>query len=505
MMHAHEDSQWPVLDELVERVVCARRQIAVAQAAEAKMLCEAVELIADRTAQLRQEAQQAGRRYDSSADLPLREVSLELGMAMRMSDRTVQARMSDAFTLVKEFPRTLEAWSAGDIDAGHAWGISRVGILLTDEDLRARYEDLALAAAATESPARMTQAAKAIAATLCPEAFAELARAAADERTVRLYELPEGMARIIADLPAPLAHAVVDRLTEMARAVLRETDTGPVDAEAAPVEPDAAAGDSTRAADAPADAATIEPEATEHDATTGPGDAAETGEAPEHDAATETLVTGPSSRTRRCVPGADPRRMDQIRADVFCDLLLTGAPTAHGTDGALASVRAQVQITVPALTLAGDDHGGPALLAGYGPIDPALARRIAGLAPGWDRVFADRHTGEPLAVDRYRPSAQLKRYLAARDERCRAPECTRPVYRADIDHTIPASQGGTTCDGNLGNFCRRHHICKHHTAWRVRQLGHGVLEWTAPTGRRYLDRPPAVVRFVPAREDPPPF
>ena len=503
-MHAHEDSQWPVLDALVERVVDQGRQIASAQAAEAKMLCEAVEVIVDRTAQLRREAQQAGRRYDSSADLPLREVSLELGMAMRMSDRTVQARVSEAFTLVKEFPRTLEAWSVGDIDAGHAWGISRVGILLTDADLRARYEELALAAAATESPARMTQAAKAIAATLCPEAFAELARAAADERMVRLYELPEGMARIIADLPAPLAHAVVDRLTEMARAVLRETDDAAADAD----------GADAGAADAPLGPESADATATGTDgaAAIGTDDVAdqkadaEAAEAPDPTRtgpATETVVTGPGSRTRQPAPGADPRRMDQIRADVFCDLLLTGAPTAHGDGDMLASITARVQITVPALTLAGDDSAGPALLAGYGPIDPALARRIAGLAPGWDRVFTDRCTGEPLAVDRYRPSAQLKRYLAARDERCRAPGCTRPAHRADIDHTFAASHGGATCDGNLGNFCRRHHTCKHHTAWRVRQLGHGVIEWTGPTGRRYLDRPPAAVRFVPAIDEAP--
>ena len=41
---------------------------------------------------------------------------------------------------------------------------------------------------------------------------------------------------------------------------------------------------------------------------------------------------------------------------------------------------------------------------------------------------------------------------------------------------------------------------------RVRQLGHGVIEWIGPTGRRYADRPPAVVRFVPLADDgPPPF
>lgn len=57
---------------------------------------------------------------------------------------------------------------------------------------------------------------------------------------------------------------------------------------------------------------------------------------------------------------------------------------------------------------------------------------------------------------------------------------------------------------NLAHFCRRHHTDKHQTAWRVRQLGRGVIEWIGPTGRRYADRPPAVVRFVPLIDDPPP-
>lgn len=488
-----DNSQWPVLDDLVGRVVSTRRQIAAAQAAEAKMLSDAVELIADRTAQLRQAAEQAGRHDNSPADLPLREVSLELGMAMRVSDRTVQARISEAFALVKEFPRTFKAWSAGEIDAGHAWGISRVGILLTDEATRARYEELALVAAATESPARMTQAAKAIAATICPEAFAELARSASEQRAVRLYELPEGMARIIADLPAPLAYAILDRLTEMARAVLHDPDDTVKDAVGA--EP-AAAGSETAAATGGADAsADASAEASADDVVTADAAVLEA----------ETVVTGPSTRTRPSEPDVDPRGMDQLRADVFCDLLLTGGPTAHGRGNELAAITARVQVSVPARTLAGDDAGGPALLAGYGPIDPQIARRFAGLAPGWDRVFTDPYTGDTLAVDRYRPSAQLKRYLAARDERCRAPGCTRPVYRSDQDHTVAASHGGATCDENLAHFCRRHHTCKHHAEWRVRQLGRGVIEWIGPTGRRYLDRPPALVRFVPADEDPPPF
>ena len=39
---------------------------------------------------------------------------------------------------------------------------------------------------------------------------------------------------------------------------------------------------------------------------------------------------------------------------------------------------------------------------------------------------------------------------------------------------------------------------KHATGWKVRQLDHGTLEWISLTGRRYLDRPPSLVQFVPS-------
>ena len=65
-----------------------------------------------------------------------------------------------------------------------------------------------------------------------------------------------------------------------------------------------------------------------------------------------------------------------------------------------------MQITVPVLTAAGQSDE-PALLAGYGPIDTETAQRLAAGAPGWDRVMFHPHTGATLAVDRYRPSAEL--------------------------------------------------------------------------------------------------
>ncbi len=443
---------WPALNGLVDEVLATRRRVAAAQAAEARLLSRAVDIVTERIEERRARRDVDGPPLrDGGADLPLREVSLELGMAIRVSDRTLQARMGQAWTLVQRFPATLAEWESGAIDAGHAWAIVQSGTVIDDDTRRARYERLALDAAATESPARFAAAARAIAAAVDPESCAMDIAAARAERRVRLYPLQDGLARLIADLPAPLAHAIYDRLTHIA--------TAPEPGGMPGTPPTSAAAGVSGVPD----------------------------------------PSGPLPDDATSPEPADPRTVDQLRADTFSELLLTGTPSAH--DGGLSSVAGRVQVTIPILTLAAGGEE-PALLAGYGPIDPAIARRLAARAPGWDRVFTDAYTGLPLAVDRYRPNAQLIRYLDARDERCRTPTCTVPAHRCDKDHTVDAAKGGPTEAGNLAGFCRRHHVDKHHTAWRVTQLGGGVLEWTSPTGRTYRDRPPATVRFVPSVEEP---
>lgn len=111
-----------------------------------------------------------------------------------------------------------------------------------------------------------------------------------------------------------------------------------------------------------------------------------------------------------------------------------------------------------------------------------------------------------LHVDTYQRTAAIDRHLRARDRHCRWPGCTAPAVRCEVDHTHDAALGGPTAVGNLSHLCQRHHTQKQFTRWRVRQLTGGVLEWTSPTGRVYVDEPlpysPAV-RFV-ADPSPPP-
>ncbi|MET0735614.1 MAG: DUF222 domain-containing protein [Microbacterium sp.] len=439
-----DDGWTAALDDVVMSVTQTRRQIAALEAAQTRALSTAVELVSARVAQQRE----AGRRM-SRSDLALREVAAELGAAMRVTDRTIQGRMGDAATLTARFPLTLTAWDAGSIDAAHVNAILDAGVVISDDTLRARYEVAVIAVAEMESAGRLRGIAATIAAQIDPDSTAEQLTRAIDERRVRKFDLGNGNGRLVMDHSLVLIDAAFDRITEMSRTVVD--------------------GDEPRA----------------------PGEGSVIAEA----GADATVVTGPSAQ-REPARGREPRTLDQIRADVCADLLLAGAPAAHGDGDSLAAIAGHVQITVPALTAAGVGDE-PCLLAGHGPIDTRTALRIAGAAPGWDRVLTDPHTGAVLAVDRYRPDKQLRRHLAARDERCRFPGCRRPALRADIDHTLDAAKGGATVEGNLGHFCRRHHTLKHHTAWRVRQRPGGVIEWTSPTGRIHVDRPPATVRFVP--------
>lgn len=403
------------LDDLVRALAENHVALSALQARETDLLAHAVDVVAARSAQWRSEG-----RFGS--DLPLREVSAELATALRLSDRTIQARIGDAHLLATRFPATLADWRAGTIDQRHAAAILDAGALLPDAE-RGRFEELCLDVARTESAARLRPIAQAIAATVDPAGAQERLQQAPALRRVQVVPLDDGMARLLADLPAALAYAIHDRLTRIA-----------------------------------------------HDAR---------GSAPDdRDASTSS---------------ASLRPLDAVRADVLSDLLLHG--TSPSSDSDADPIHGVVRVTVPALTLAGVGDA-PALLEGYGPIDTATARRIAGAAPVWDRVFTDPATGVPVAVDRYRPSAELSRFLRVRDEHCRFPGCRQPARRCDVDHTVAASQGGAADARNLAHLCRRHHVLKHGTAWSLKGSSDGTLEWTSPTGRRHFDRPPAAVRFA---------
>ncbi len=201
----------------------------------------------------------------------------------------------------------------------------------------------------------------------------------------------------------------------------------------------------------------------------------------------------------------DPRTRDQLRSDLATDLLLIGEPsTSEGAPHTAAEgIRPEVSITIPALTLLGDSNE-PATLTGRGPIDLDTAIRLASMVPEFTRVLTHPVTGMVVAADTYRPSASLRRYLAARDQHCQFPTCNRDARWCDIDHTVAWEDGGKSVPGNLSHLCRGHHTLKHHARWKVVQTAPGVLEWTTPHGEVVTGAAPPGPRFV-AEEYAPPF
>ncbi|CAN7375636.1 DUF222 domain-containing protein [Microbacterium sp. LjRoot45] len=446
------------IDTLLCALADARRDAAAAQAREVALLAEAVEIA-------QAMAQDAGGPT-SVTDIPIRSLAAQIGAAARVSDRTVQKHMSDAVVLVERFPATFAAWAAGDVSRGHVRVVVDAGVAIEDDAARAVFEDAALGVARRETPGRLKPAARVLAARLHPIPLQERHTAAATKREVWVRDLDDGMAELIAILPAAIAHGIRDRIDQYARRVM--------DARGALTGGGTETGSTAGGVNAGAGAAT--------------GATSDGALLPHPD----TPGTRPDTRP------IDARRVSEVRADVFADLLLTGHATPETTNDAIPAgdaIIARVQVTVPALTAVGHDDT-PAELIGKGPIDTATALRLAGTATGWDRVLTHPITGTVLAVDRYRPSDHLKRTLRVRDEHCRFPGCRIPTHRSDIDHTTAREHDGPTELTNLAHLCRRHHTLKHHSAWRVRQTPDGILHWTSPTGRHYPDHPARTIVFT---------
>ncbi|MEC5201973.1 HNH endonuclease signature motif containing protein [Arthrobacter sp. MP_M7] len=204
---------------------------------------------------------------------------------------------------------------------------------------------------------------------------------------------------------------------------------------------------------------------------------------------------------------AETRTLTQLRADITATWLLAGTTTGDagdpgaaggpgaGTGGAGAagtwgvpSPRAQVLITVPVLSLLGLT-GEPAVLDGYGPVPPSVARRLVADGSGsFYRVLTDPRDGAPLEIGRtsYRLTGAQRRWLRLRDGKCPFPGCNNASLDNEADHVLAWADGGTTGITNLGQPCRKHHRLKHASAWTPTGASKDHPPgWTSPMGRRY--------------------
>lgn len=192
---------------------------------------------------------------------------------------------------------------------------------------------------------------------------------------------------------------------------------------------------------------------------------------------------------RQLKTGDETRTMDQLRADIYLDLLIGSAQPVNQTTGNGDPTR--VNITVPLTTVNGtsDDPGN---IPGWGPVLADTARRIVAEQQDsqWQVTVIDPTSGRPLAAvtTRRRPTTHQTRQAQALRTVCTFPGCRSPATDCDLDHNIPWAQGGPTRIDKLAPLCRSDHITRHH-GWTYVINRDGTITWTSRLGHKYTTRP----------------
>ena len=199
------------------------------------------------------------------------------------------------------------------------------------------------------------------------------------------------------------------------------------------------------------------------------------------------LVTA-ASRTinhhaRRLKTKGETRTMDQLRADVYLDLLLGNTENEKSSGGV------QLRVDLDTLT-ALSEH--PGELAGYGPVIADIARQTAQDQEDteWRYLVTDPETGNVIhdGTTMRRPNARLRRSIEARDTTCVFPGCRMPSVDCDIDHTTRWADGGHTTKHNQAPLCRHNHITKDTLGWTYQRQPNGDYRWTSHLGHTYTSR-----------------
>jgi len=137
----------------------------------------------------------------------------DVATALRLSPTTAQNRIDVARVLVGHLPNTISALSTGEISVAHATVIARETATAIRNGLSQesvfRVEQSALAHAEFHTPGQVASKVKTTIAQLAPEEFEEIAERARDTRRVSCYPEADGMATVIAILPAEDAQLVM--------------------------------------------------------------------------------------------------------------------------------------------------------------------------------------------------------------------------------------------------------------------------------------------------------
>jgi hypothetical protein len=394
--------------------------------------------------------------YDDQLRLNLRSVLASFGVPTNLSDVALINRAYDAHRLTTEFANWCEPLQTVEVTMQHAGALLRHANKVP-EDRRDEYSGRVLDFARTATVGQTETFAKKLAAELGAAEFEETCEREYAERRVTIEDLDFGMSVITATVRTGEAHALYDLLTKQA-IVLRDEHRDDAKAYRQRVR--------------------------------------------------EAANTGTALSTVDAEFVEDPRTLDQIRADLFIETILTATPQSileSHTAGA-ARITANVSIVIPVMSLL-NPHAprDVATIDGMNPMSMVEAREIAGTATCFHRLLTDPITGHALTVDTRKPTAEMRRFLQARDQTCIFPGCRRPAPQSELDHTRPWAAGGKTSVNNMAHLCVRHHTLKHQKPWRCRHKGNGEIEWIPPYGETITVEPARVGPVFKPVEDPPPF
>ena len=198
------------------------------------------------------------------------------------------------------------------------------------------------------------------------------------------------------------------------------------------------------------------------------------------------------ARRLRALPG-EKRTLDQLRADLALQLLISGGTVTTGDgDGAGAEGVAPVKTGAQPFVLI-DADGRFAEILGYGPVPPSVAAKALRDAPTFRKVLADPIHPATLNLDtkRYRPTPDQRTWLTLKyglDEDAAPYLPVGVTTGAEIDHVIERQHGGPTNVTNLAPFKPRLHRLKTVTMIRLDPKPDGGIRVRTPTG--YDSDPP---------------
>jgi hypothetical protein len=191
----------------------------------------------------------------------------------------------------------------------------------------------------------------------------------------------------------------------------------------------------------------------------------------------------------------DDRTMDQLRADIYLDLLrrrYRGGKITRADFGNL-----DMRVTGETLTGQSEESGE---LNGFGPVVADVARQVAENQEHVRRrwMLVDPGTGQPIdgGITRRRPTASQRRKAEMLHPTCVHPGCRMPSTDCDIDHRRPWADFQVTCTADLGPMCRHHHVVRHTYGWVYQPIAGGDFVFSSPFGHQYTTsgRKPATAR-----------